>query len=75
MLSNVIKCSKGTLGGSQEEEGGVSRAGALVQEHLDRAKFEHHVRKGFSELKSKTSSPKPVTETGKPGGGLKTRKI
>lgn len=44
---------KGTLGGSREEKEGVNRAGELVQEHLDRAKFEHHITKGFSELNQK----------------------
>ena len=67
LLSNVIICTRGTLGGSQEAE--VNPARALVQKFLDRAVVGDYVSKRFSELKLKTSLPKPVTEAEKPRGG------
>ena len=67
LLSNIIICTRGTLGGSQEAEVNPDRA--LVQKFLDRAVAGDYVRRGFSELKLKTSLPKPVTETEKSGRG------
>ena len=67
LLSNVIIYTRGTLGGSQKAE--VNPARELVQKFLDSAVVGDYVRKGFSELKLKTSLPKPVTETEKPRGG------